>query len=163
MHGHAAAAVRPVGVCNAFHHLTECKLSYSQPLVAGLAGPLPAVLPGLQEVGRWARQCVDHLLLASVVFCWFLSSVVDRELWLHNVSSGPQLACRAAQGDHGELDAAVERPLIAHSIWVFDTLQWMYSSKRQMPKPISLSTACAAAAAVGLRCIVPVQGLAARC
>ncbi|WIA20826.1 hypothetical protein OEZ85_005180 [Tetradesmus obliquus] len=46
--------------------VTEChehpvKLSYSQlllvrPLVAGLAGPLPAVLPGLQEVSRGLQQ-----------------------------------------------------------------------------------------------------------
>jgi hypothetical protein len=49
-------------------NVTEChehpvKLSYSQlllvrSLVAGLAGPLPAVLPAVQDVTRWVVFCV---------------------------------------------------------------------------------------------------------
>lgn len=57
--------------------VTEChehpvKLSYSQlllvrPLVAGLAGPLPAMLPGLQEVSRWVQELLPLCLLFLLV------------------------------------------------------------------------------------------------
>jgi hypothetical protein len=66
-------------------NVTEChehpvKLSYSQlllvrPLVAGLAGPLPAVLPAVQEVSRWAMLCA-----ASAV--WILMQLLLRPLVL---------------------------------------------------------------------------------